>query len=58
MPEWINGQIVVDENGDYNIYLNARHGPDEIRKALNHEMAHIMRGDMYGDKPISEAEAV
>ena len=56
MPAWVNGQIIVDENGDYNIYLNARYGPDEIKKTLQHEMLHIARGDFYGERDISEIE--
>ena len=54
MPEAVGAVTVVDENGDYNIYLNARRG-DLVREYM-HELKHIQNNDFYNDVPICTAE--
>lgn len=56
LPVTIPGFSAADENGDYNIYLNARLSADQQEKALLHEMQHVLCDDLYNDKSIEEVE--
>ena len=41
LPASVRGVTVVDENGNYNIYINAKLAPDEQKKALELSLIHI-----------------
>ena len=57
LPEHVGGLTMVDENGDYNIYLNSRLSPDRLVEAYDHEVAHIQSGHLYDDtKTVEEKE--
>ena len=53
----IGATVEEDENGDYNIYINARYGNIGQRKAYNHELDHIEHDDFYNDIPLKVCEA-
>ena len=57
MPWGSHGFVTVDENGFYNIYLNARRSQRDQRIDLKHELEHILNDDLYNAKPITEVEA-
>jgi len=44
LPPGVNGMTVLDENGDFNIYINARNSNDQSALAFIHESAHISNG--------------
>ena len=54
MPEEVGAVTVVDTDGDYNVYLNAKRS--DLEKELAHEMKHIKDNDFYNDMPIELAE--
>lgn len=54
MPYAVGGVTVVDENGDYNVYLNSLRGDQS--QVCQHEMDHIKNGDFYNSKPIFDIE--
>lgn len=56
MPTKMKGVTLLDESGDYNVYINSRLSADSQREVLNHEMLHIRRDDFYNDLTIREAE--
>lgn len=56
LPCGINGMTILDSNGDYNVYINARLSVDDQKKAYQHELRHIARDDFYNDLTIQEAE--
>lgn len=56
LPLRVNAVTVVDENGDFNIYVNAHLSPEDQRKAYLHERRHIKRHHFYVHKPIDECE--
>lgn len=56
MPTEIAGMTVVDADGNYNVYLNARRG--DIKKALVHELSHIRRNDFYTSEHIGRVETI
>ncbi len=58
LPYGMNAATLLDEDGNYNVYLNARLDFSAQRKAYEHEMVHIRRGDFYNDLPIAEAENI
>lgn len=47
MPVGIKGLTVLDENGDYNIYINDKLSHDQQGVAFRHEVEHIKRGHFY-----------
>ncbi len=47
LPHRVNGITVMDENADYNVYLNARLDGYRSRKAYLHELEHIRSGHFW-----------
>ena len=41
LPERVRAAVVLDENGDYNIYVNVKLSRDEQIRAYEHERSHI-----------------
>jgi len=56
LPCAVKGFVREDENGDYNIYINARLSYDTQTKALRHELRHVKRDDFYSDAGIEDVE--
>lgn len=57
LPHKAEGTTTVDEDGDYNVYLNTEIGDEKRQKALHHELSHIRNGHFYDEKPVDEDEA-
>ena len=55
-PCGTNGVTVMDENGDYNIYINAKLSEIEQQRAYKHELEHINRDHFYSDKEVKVME--
>ena len=47
LPTSIGGYTIRDNNGDYNIILNARLSYERQARAYRHEMKHIVNGDFF-----------
>lgn len=47
LPVGVGGITVLDENGDYNVYLNDRLSYDAQAEAFRHEVEHIKQGHFY-----------
>ena len=58
MPIGIKGVTLLDEAGDYNVYINSRLSVATQHKAYLHELQHIKRNDFYNDLSIFEAEQI
>jgi len=56
LPAGVNGLAVKDENGDYNIYINACISSEEQRRALRHELAHVSGGHFDSSEHAAELE--
>jgi predicted metal-dependent peptidase len=50
------GTTVMDSNGDYNIYLDARLSASRMRATLTHEITHIKKGHFSDTVSASQAE--
>lgn len=45
LPPTIKGLTVLDSEGNYNVYLNARLTHEANRQTLQHELQHIKNND-------------
>lgn len=57
LPPKVNAVVLVDENGDYNIYVNEKLSFEEARRAYKHEIEHIRKNHLFVDKPVEACEA-
>jgi len=58
MPCFVRGQVIEDEEGDYNIYINENLSWEMQEEALRHEMCHVERQDFCGEFCIEDIERV
>ncbi len=58
LPVFVKGQVLMDENGDYNIYVNAKMPVDIQQETIKHEVEHINNGDFYNGRSIAEVESL
>ena len=56
LPPRVNGITVIDENADYNVYLNSRLDGYRSRKAYLHELEHIRSGHFWSSLSAWAAE--
>lgn len=45
LPSTVHGVTVRDEDGNYNIYINSSLSADARKRAIEHELKHVERGD-------------
>ena len=57
-PKGVNrvGFVLLNSDGTYSVYLNARASVHAQKKAMRHEYNHMANDDMYGDKSILSIE--
>lgn len=56
LPGSVHGALREDSEGFGNIYINEALGPAARRRAFDHEVLHLVRGDLDSDRPIEEVE--
>ncbi len=56
LPNRVKAMTVMDENADYNIYLNSALSQDEMKKAYLHELQHIEKKHFDHDISVAKAE--
>ena len=56
LPSSVKGVTVLDENDDYNIYINQKLSPEQQKKVYEHEKNHIENGDFHNFDEIEEDE--
>ena len=56
LPIKINAVTVIDNEGNYNIYVNALLSAEAQKEAFKHEKRHIVKKHFYSHKPIEECE--
>lgn len=56
LPSAVKGVTVIDDNDDYNIYINSKLSADERQKVLDHEKRHIENGDFSSFEDIEVIE--
>lgn len=50
LPLGVNGMVIEDENGFYNIYINEKLNDISKISAFNHEIMHINNNDFAKEK--------
>jgi hypothetical protein len=58
LPYKVNGVTVEDEDGFYNVYINARLSYTAQREAIIHELTHIQRNDFYSEEKLELIESM
>lgn len=56
LPLKIKGVTVLDENGDYNVYINILLSDYVQRVATKHELNHIKKGHFYDFNSVAQNE--
>lgn len=56
LPYATPGLTQIDNNGDYNVYINSLLDESEQRSTLNHELSHIQSGDFSNDLDLQSCE--
>ena len=56
LPHTVNAVISIDNDGNFNIYVNAHLSIEAQREAFDHEKRHILKDHFYSHKPIEECE--
>lgn len=59
-PRGVNriGLVLLNDDGTYSVYLNARASAHAQKKAMRHEYDHMANDDLYGDKDIRKIENI
>lgn len=57
LPAAIDGTVVPNDDGSFDIYLNSRNPEEKRRRWLDHELEHIRRDHFYRESPVAELEA-
>ena len=52
----VGGMTIPNDDGTFSVYINDRLDVCRKRRAGNHELNHIERGDFYNDSAIGEIE--
>lgn len=52
LPHTVNAVTVLDENGDFNVYVNSCLSDEEQKKAFLHEERHICLDHFYSEKQV------
>lgn len=53
----VGGSVELDEDGFASIYINARRSLDQQHKTFDHEVRHLINGDLHNEDPIEVVEA-
>ena len=56
LPWNVHGFVMVDPEGDYNVYINSRLSGEQAIKTVLHENKHILLGHLYDSRPVTELE--
>lgn len=58
LPITVKGVTALDDNGFYNIHINARLSIEEQKRTIAHEIKHIARGDFFSCDSLEEVESM
>lgn len=56
LPSAVNAVTLVDDDGNYNVYVNNRLSYYEQKRALRHELYHIKKNHLYCDEDVESCE--
>lgn len=56
LPVTVRGVTVLDDNGDFNVYINVLLSDDVQHKTVKHEITHIKKEHFYNYDPVIHNE--
>ena len=56
LPVTVNGCILPNGDGTFDIYYNSRMDEEHCRRAVEHELQHLRRGHLYDCRPVWQNE--
>lgn len=56
LPPRVKGVTLPNDDGTFDIYINALLSPEDAEKCLEHEIRHISKDHFYTGKPVSACE--
>ncbi len=56
LPITVEGVVLPNDDGSFDIYINSRLSPAKREETLQHELNHIKREHFYLDLPVTVAE--
>ena len=56
LPVKVEGVTLPNDDGSFDIYINARLSPARRQETLEHELRHIRRGHFEADMPVARME--
>ena len=56
LPLYIKGQLLLDEDGDYNVYINSQYSMEMQKATFEHEINHILYNDFSGVRAVADIE--
>ena len=57
LPPTVNGTVVPNPDGTFEIYLNSLLPPARQQECLDHEIRHILRDHFYSEQSVAACEA-
>lgn len=57
LPPSTRGVTVLDQDGNYNIYINQNLAYEMQKQVYIHELKHIKNNDFQSDKPVAQIES-
>lgn len=52
LPPKVHAVTVIDDNGDFNIYINSEVCETQQKKAYSHELRHVKLNHFYDHDPV------
>lgn len=56
LPLKVDGVTLPNDDGTFDIYINARHSAEHQEAVLVHELWHIMHDHFYNEQPVADCE--
>lgn len=56
LPLKVDGVTIPNDDGTFDIYINARHSDEHQAESLAHELWHITHDHFYSEQPVADCE--
>lgn len=56
LPLKVDGVTLPNNDGTFDIYINARHSAEHQAESLAHELWHITHNHFYNEQPVADCE--
>ena len=56
LPPSVEGVVLPNTDGTFDIYINSTLCPDRQQECLEHEIWHVMHDHFYNNQPVADCE--